>query len=318
MTNEIRIPTLLGLGVLFSGLVLGVFLVIGGQTSFFTKAAPLIIPQELMVVNISHSSAAITWKTEEALTGFVSAGTSPALGKTFSDDRDSSGPTPHFLHFVSLKNLSPETTYHFKINSGQSVYPKTGTLTFKTSKEISPGSYQPLIGQVLDVTGKEVDEALVTLEIKGAQKIATVTKQGRFILPLADLKVTELNTNFQLDNTPAELKVSSQQSLSTIGLTLPLLDPILPAITLGKDFTITPKIASISAQTSTPSASAAPKVPNFDLNNDKRVNSLDYSIVLDNLGKSPKNKDTDLNFDGIVDKKDLDLMNQHISTNSSR
>ncbi len=317
MSNEIRIPTLLGLGVLFAGLFLGVFVVLQGQTSFFTKAAPNIIPQEILVANISHSSATIIWKTEEPTSGFIKLGTSPSLTQTFSDARDTSGPLPHFLHFINLKELSPSTLFHYKISSGPLIHPASETLTFTTSKELPYFSYKPLIGHVLDVTGQEIDEAIVLLEVAGAQRLAAITKEGRFILPLAEIKTEDLSKPFLLDNTTANLKVITQSGITNVSLTLPVKDSILPPITVGKEVTITPKVSSPSA-TATPSATPTPKVPNFDINKDKKVNSLDYSIVLDNLGSKPKNIDADLNFDGVVDKKDLDLMNKYISGNSTR
>lgn len=313
MINEVRIPTLLGLGVLIAGLALGVFLVVQNQSTLFVKASPSLTPKSVVVSNVSANSATISWQTDEATPGFIRAGISDRLGLTFNDDRDLTGPSSHLLHFVTLKNLIPDATYYFKLTSGASVYPKQQPLTFKTSKALQPQSYQPIIGQIVDTNFKEVEEALIFLQIEGAQPLAAITKQqGKFILPLADLKAADLTSIFKLESTLTTLTIISPTQTSTVTLTLPLDDPLLPPIILGKNMQISPKVASPSALT-TPSASPKSQIINYDLNRDGKVNSLDYSVLVDNLGNQPKNEEADLNGDRVVDRKDLDLMNKYLS-----
>jgi len=50
----------------------------------------------------------------------------------------------------------------------------------------------------------------------------------------------------------------------------------------------------------------------YDLNSDGKTNAADNVIILQNLGKNPKNTRADINEDAVVDQKDLDLMSQKL------
>lgn len=298
-SNEIRIPTLLALSILIIGLGTGVILVSQKQL-FKSQAGPTQEPKNITVANLTGSSISIIWQTNKAITGFIQAGLTSSLGQTFLDDRDLNTPNPYKLHFVTLSNLKPQTTYYYKIISGEGD-PHGKLLTFTTSLELPQSQEKPLIGRVLDNKLQPINEALVTLEVKGAQKVATITKiSGNFILPLAGFNITQASPS-------AKLIVFRPNEKSVVNLKLPINNPILPTITLGKDLDLTLK-ATIDHISATASASTK----KYDLNKDGVINALDYSIVVDNLGKI-KRMDTDINYDGIVDQKDLDHLSKVLS-----
>lgn len=302
--DEIRIPTLLGLGILISGLVIGGFLVNQRQT-LLTKAAPTVEPKNITVANLSSLAVSIYWQTDIATTGFVQAGVNPSLGQTFLDERDLKSPSQYNLHFVTLNNLNPNTTYYYKVTSGPANYPKGSPLTFKTPLQLPSSGDRPLIGKVVDERLQPIQEAIIKLEIPGAQILAAITKTaGNFIIPLSELRTDDNKEVFKLSEASpaAQLTIINTSKSSEVKFKLPFSD-ILPPIVLGKNLDLIQKVAS----------PAAAKI-NFDLNKDGVVNSHDYSVVVQNLGNKPKVKETDLNGDGIVDKKDLDLINQQIST----
>lgn len=310
-SNEIRIPTLLALSILIVGLGTGVILVSQKQL-FKSQAGPTQEPRNITVANLTGSSVSIIWQTDKAVTGFIQSGLTSSFGQTFLDDRDLNKPNPYKLHFVTLSNLKPQTTYYYKIISGEGdSYGKL--LTFTTSLELPQSPQKPLIGRVLDNKLQPINEALVTLEIKGAQKTATITKiSGNFILPLAELKNEDLSKSFNITQASpsAKLIVFRPNEKSVVNLKLPINNPILPTITLGKDLDLTLKATIDSTKPLSATASASTK--QYDLNQDGVINALDYSIVVDNLGKI-KRSDADINYDGIVDQKDLDLLSKILS-----
>lgn len=307
MDSQAKIPTLLGLGIILVGTVAGVFLV-GKVQVFKSSASPSQEPKSITVVNISANKAAVFWQTDQPIAGFIQAGPSTALGLTFKDERDEAL-DKHQLHFVTLSNLSPGTTYYFKITSGADTYPRGDPLTFKTAPNSSSSSIQPLIGTVLETPSQPVKEAIALLEIPGAQKIATITKiSGNFVLPLADLRSEDLSKNFDLGNISqaATLTIFGPSKKSQIKIKLPAQNNILPPIVLGQDLDLSAQIASPSPTISKNDLSK------YDLNHDGVINSLDLAIVINNLGKNPKQKGADLNGDGVVDQKDIDLIEKFI------
>ncbi|MDO8638343.1 MAG: fibronectin type III domain-containing protein [Candidatus Daviesbacteria bacterium] len=294
MNTGIRIPTLLGIGVLLVGLFGGVFLVSQNQLSIFqTKASKSSEPKKITLANLSGNSASIYWQTDESSPGFIEAGDSPSLGLTFNDDRDIGAPQTHQLHFVTLNNLTPDTTYYYKIVSGSSSFPLDNPLTFKTLSTTETSPTPPLIGQIVDVNLQPISEALINLSIPGTSNLATITKlSGNFILPLTNLS--------NLENTSTTLIVFNGEKSSKINLKLPYPQTTLPQIILGQDI-------DLSASEST---NSSPLTVKYDLNNDGVVNALDAGIVFGNFGKKGKNILGDLNKDGIVDQKDIDLLNK--------
>lgn len=299
-SNEIRIPTLLVLAILIVGLGSGIVLLSQKQL-FKSQAGPTTQPKNITLANLTASSASIIWQTDKEIAGFIQAGLTSSLGQTFLDDRDLNQPNTYKLHFVTLTNLKPQTTYYYKIISSEGA---SQMLTLTTSLELPQSQERPLIGRVLDSKLQPINEALVTLEIKGVQKLATITKiSGNFILPLAGFNIIQASSS-------AKLIIFRPNDKSVVNLRLPIHNPILPTITLGKDLDLTLKATLDSNKPLSATASASTK--KYDLNKDGVINALDYSIVVDNLGKI-KRKDADVNSDSIVDQKDLDLLNKVLS-----
>lgn len=310
MRSKIRIPTILGLGILVVGMVVGIFLTTQKQSALFkTRAGVSAIPKNITIANVSNTSVSIYWQTDEEAPGFIQAGPSNTLGSTFKDDRDLGGPQNHRFHFVTLSNLTPNTTYYYKVNSGSSSYPSGNPSTFKTADTSTASNLQPLVGTILDASMNPISEALVVLSIPGAQSLAAITKvSGSFILPLKDIRDADLSQiEIPASGTSAALNIIGFQARSRINLQLPPDNNVLPPLILGQDLDLVPTPAS-------PSAS----ISKYDLNDDGVTNSLDLSIVLKNFGKNPKNKKADLNGDKVVDQKDVDILNKFIPRISPR
>lgn len=291
-----RIPTLLGLAVLILGTIAGVYLVLQNQT-ITTKASPQQSPRNIVISNIEASSVTITWQTSTKLPGYVIFGQN-SLEKTVLDDRDNGQLTPRATHHVTLKNLSPQTVYKFKIVSGRV---SSQQLNFTTaSSDQTQNGLKPVIGSVLD-GDKPLGDGVAYLRIPGVVPQSALVKNfGNFIIPVNLARTEDLSTVFSpIDNMEAKLTVVGKDGRvaeSTFILTKPEVG--LLRMEQNLDLTIP---SSLGISTS-----------KFDLNGDGLVNSSDYAIILKNFGKSPQNKKADLNSDGVVDQKDVELILKEI------
>lgn len=301
--REIRIPTLLGLAILVVGLGIGVYLT-NKQQIFQSQASVSTQPKNVHLANISANSVSIYWQSDKAVQGFVKSGTNSSLDTISLDDRDQTQPQNHFLHFVTISNLSPNSTYYYKISSGASLYPQDKPLQFTTTPISNITNLKPIIGTVVDTTSHPVTEAIITLHIDGAGDLATITKaQGNFILPLADIKAQSSNIEFIPPQNifPVQLTAFNSSLRSQVDFNIGSEQTILPAIILGQNSNLIPQSATSSAKI------------NFDLNHDGVVNTFDLEFILQNLNKKKPDLAADLNKDGVVDQKDVDLMNQAIA-----
>jgi hypothetical protein len=310
-----RIPTVIALALLAIAIFLGVFIYKANQARSKQESA-VIAPNNIESANITDTQATIIWQTQTPSTGLVSYGTSQFLGSSQNDDRDGDNPQPHLTHFVTLKNLTPDTSYFFRVRSGPYFYPDN-PMQFKTAKTtqtpeppISSDSAKlnsPIFGVVLSPTLSPIDEAIIQLKIPGAEELATLTTTaGNFILPLVNLKKNDLSDNFFISTRLGAHLIATRGSLSSdITLTIPTPNVPLPKIVLGQNSDFSSFLAA---------SSSAVRTNPLDLNSDGVVNALDKSIILDNIGRSPTdpryNPDADLNHDGVVDQKDLDQINK--------
>lgn len=304
--DKLKIPTLLGLSVIFIGMFAAVFLVMR-QQSLTTQAAPDQIPQDITFTNIEDISLTISWRTSALVTSFISYGQS-SFSDTALDDRDDKTPKPRLTHHFTLKNLLPQTTYKFKLTSGKLIYPKV--LTFTTASAISnQNGLKPVQG--LGVEGDQtVADGIVYLLVQGAVvQSAPIKDLGNFIIPLNKIRKEDLQDVFLPDqNTTFKLRmITSTGEASAVFHLKDLNNPIGP-LKIGQNLDLT---------IATPSAIVTPKeepLKNYDLNADGVVNTSDYSIVRKNFGQNPKDKKADLNSDGVVDQKDLDLISQFLKS----
>lgn len=335
-----KIPTLLGLALIITSISLGILIVVlNNQT--VKKQRPDFEPQNIHVVNISDTSATITWQTPTSLTGSVVYSENSNLDNFQYDNRNRGGiKLPHVVHFVTLKDLKPDTKYFYKIISlpenlskQNSLYEKLLSkitvfnpeknfsypdykLDFKTGPKITDKTdtptelTRPIKGTVLNTNLNPIDEALVYLNIKDAQDLVSFTStSGNFIIPLKGIRMFDLKNYYQLaDNTPATLVIKKGSLSSKVEFTFPLENQTLPPITIGQTINLADYIASVSAKLKTQSNLTPSN--KFDLNNDNKINTLDLSLVLQNFGKNPSLKRADLNEDGAVDQKDVDLLRE--------
>lgn len=315
IVSEIRIPTLLGLGVLIVGLVMGVFLVLQRQI-LTSRANQSFLPKNVTVANISDTSFSIFWQTDQPTIGFVQAGPTSSLEGSYLDERDGQSPKLHSLHFVTLTNLKPNTLYYYQIRSGSNLYPKATPPTTKTAPTLEVGEkYQPIMGVIL-APNKKGTEALVILDLPEAQKLATITKAAsNFVLPLTGIRTSSLDQPFFIpEETAATLAISNGSTTSQVKIFLPPQGNPLPPITLSQDADFTnQQVVLPTGRQASPSSSLA----KFDLSGDGVINSLDAGLLFKYFGKNFPDKKMDLNKDGVINQKDVEILREFIPSENA-
>lgn len=301
--NKFKIPTLLGLGVIILGIAVGIYLILQEQ-ELVTRATPDHTPQNITLTNIEDRSLTISWQTTAAVASFITYGQNSPNEQTVLDERDINSPRPYTIHYVTVKNLQPKTTYQFKIISG-----KLTSDTFRgttTASSASQSGFSPVIGSVLD-NDKPVDEGIAYLSISGAViQSALVKSLGNFLIPLSFIRKLDLSDIFQpTEDDIAKLTVISEKGTVSAAFKLNSSGLLLPPLKLGQNVDLTNILEEIKK---------------FDLNKDGLINAADHAIILQNFGPpreassgASKNPQADLNSDGVVNQKDLDLMAKKIN-----
>lgn len=306
--NRFKIPTILGLGIIFLGIVIGVYLVLREQV-FLSQAAPNLTPRNVTLTNITDDSVVISWQTNSPAASFITFGQGSPGEQTVLDDRDNNpagaGPKPHLTHYVTLKNLLPKTSYQFKIITGKitSEIEKFETGAPLTNQTVFP----PVIGSVLDDTSPLAD-GIVYLSIPEATTQSALIKGGgNFLIPLSQIsKVTE--------GTIAKLTIRSNKEETQVLFRLKIDSKPLPPIKLGQDMDLT---------TEEPISQPNPVITDlnkYDLNSDGKINSTDYAMLSACFNKKPSTilpggrscTRADINTDDKIDQKDLGLISQKL------
>lgn len=302
--TKLKIPTLLGLGIIILGITIGVYLVAREQV-FLSQATPNLTAQNITVTNITKDSVVISWQTNSPASSFITYGQTTPNEQTSLDDRDNK---PRSTHYVTLKNLLPQTKYQFRISSGKIT---SDVLTFETAKPLTNQTgAAPIIGSVLD-NNTPLEEGIVYLSIPEATTESALIKSGgNFLIPLSEIRKVDLSDYQLIEDTVAKLTVQSDKGEASALIKLPTSSP-LPPIKLGQNIDLTTSekapLSNLSEQ----------DLNKYDLNGDGKINAADNAIILQNFGNPPsggsKNKKADINTDGVVNQKDLDLMSRKLT-----
>lgn len=205
--SKSRIPTIIGITLLIIGLAAGVFLVKNAQL-FRLGGTTEAAPKDVRITNITENSFSISWATQKTVLGFVSWGeTSNSLGKTEVDEFEN----PSFTHTLSVKSLTPEKTYYFKINSGGTEYDNNGTpWLIKTGSVLTTSARTLTIsGSILTAAGQPAENALVYVTVGGGSPLSTITsKSGGWVLSLSSARNQNLTAPVLIDDKSTLLEIS--------------------------------------------------------------------------------------------------------------
>lgn len=320
-----RFPALLGLAAVTIGLTATVFLTLRRRQAW-TEAAQPLSPQEIKISNLSSSSLTIFWLTSQETSGFVSYGRGPDLGQTALDDRDGQSGEPglYRTHNVTLADLNPGATYHFKISSGGKAFDNEGSLfQVKTPPLFNESpAFDPAYGQIFQADGSPAEGAIVYLTIPGCLSLSTLVKASGGWLIAKNLTLEESlrsPCHYPRQGGGYDLLVQGGTGEKSRISLLSGLDKPVPDITLGQDYAFKDLAALKPLGTPQPTAvptspPAAPLLetpssfPDGDLNHDGVVNTWDVAVLKSNFGDDPQQEEADLNHDGVVDQQDLDLL----------
>lgn len=314
-----KIPTLIGIALLIALLTsLGFWFFSRGKDEI--KAS--FVVSELRAVNISDNTATLVWQTNLPTIGQVEYGESENLDQKAIDNRDLKNPSEKLTHFVTLKNLKPNTRYFYKVTNNSVSHP-VKAMEFQTANipqldDLNFSFIRPLKGTILNTNLNPVDESLIFIEIPGAQPLATFSSTaGNFIMPLKLVLSEDLSQVFNIpSDTSAALTVSKGALESKVKLLISESTVNLPPITLGSNLDLSGYVQSplktISIGTT--------KQVNFDFNTDGKINSLDLAILRGKAGsRSLLNQEDqvkfDVNSDGIVDQEDVSVFSKSLVGN---
>lgn len=191
-----KIISILAILILLIALPAALYLVFQ-KTQFFSKAGSDDVPRDIKITNISDNSFTVTWWTLKPVGGFVSWGNTSALGKTTTDDRDEGSPKQYQTHHITLKGLTPKTTYYFKIGSGSKLYGDNGKnytqVTAMTTAK-PPAAPDPIFGKVTKSDGAIPPEVIVYARVgQGSLLSGYIRKDGNFLITLNNARTANLN-----------------------------------------------------------------------------------------------------------------------------
>ena len=230
-----RIPTIIGLVILVIGIITGVFL-IKSQRIFKLGASSEDAPKDVRISNITDSSFTVSWTTDKETIGFVKWGKSITnLDKVENDTISQKG----YLHSSTIKSLTPQTEYYFKINSSSTDYDNQGTAwKIKTGSQLSiPVKNIIISGTVLNQDGTPAINALINFSVGGGSPLSTITsKSGSYLMPISQTRNKNLDSYISIDESSSLIEISVNAGINGISTAqiYPQSAKPAPAIILGE------------------------------------------------------------------------------------
>lgn len=214
-----RIPTLLGFLLVGFGIFISSWFLQTGVL-FPTEAASGTTPQQIRLSNVSDTGFTVSYTTRDSVIGYVLYGTTPETASRAVDIRDTSeAPSQYGVHVISLPSLSSNTTYYYRIVSGDKEYMKDGApFTFKTPATLNEGkpSSLTLSGTIQQPDGAVQSPVVVYVSVSGSQVVSTLSlKDGTFSFSYVGLRSEDLASYMALSNDLAITLLASDGTFSS-------------------------------------------------------------------------------------------------------
>ncbi len=160
--------------------------------------------EDVGIANVTENSFSVIWESDEKETGYVTYGTSSSLGDEAVDDRDSlTSQSQYYMHHVTLEDLEPETTYHFKISSGGVLYDDNGSAYSQTTPatQSSPPTSQTIVGVV---TGTALADAVVLGKVSSGSSDSSIVSvatdsDGDWLFDLGSVRTADYDSYFDYE-----------------------------------------------------------------------------------------------------------------------
>ena len=262
-----RIPTLFGLLLLGVGIV-SINFALNKGAFFITRATPTYAPEQVRITNLTDTSLSVSYITQDAVLGTVSYGTTSTGGKVALDDRDqqSGNPLPYTVHHITIKNLSPDTDYFFRITSSDRVFlDNDKSFATKTLPSLAqnPTRQPPIVGGISHSDGSKDNNILVLLVTENAQTLSVLTKpDGNFVMPLNAIRSKDfLNYLTFSDADIIKLLALTPTGKATVSVLPKQISPV-PPVTIGNTYDFTSSLVTSPTPIASQSASEA-SFPSF-------------------------------------------------------
>lgn len=235
-----RIPTMLGLIL--------VILIVAGVISLFewyakkpTTASESVVPAFSAVTNVSDTAFTVVWTTTTPATGAITILSPKHSPSSFFDDRDTTGKLKTSLtHSVTIRSLTPITSYTFQILSNGKPFTQNGKPYSVTTASSIPGNgtgLEPAYGTIQDVQSSPVAGAIVLVTLEQGQTLSTITSpSGTWLLSLGFTRNTTLTKYLDGTNRIIESIRVLYNNQETDAITDTLNDAPVPTMILGKTY----------------------------------------------------------------------------------
>lgn len=235
MIKKFKIPTIIGMIILFAGVFAGVFLLKNNQI-FKIGASVNVTPKDVRISSISDTSATVSWVTSDPTAAFILYGTSQDPGTPIYESEDSQ---KYSTHSITITGLTPETNYFFKINSNGSNIDNNGVpWQFTTGKTLSVSQISiPISGSVITAGGVASKRAIVYITINGYTLSTITSDSGTFVLQLGSVRTPDLSAYAQVDpaKTLLDISATTETGESATAKIFPQSADPIPALVVGQD-----------------------------------------------------------------------------------
>lgn len=293
-----KLPTILGILILISGLVAGIFLVNSRQV-FKLGASADFAPKNVRVSNITNSSLTITWTTDKISKGFIKWGKSEsALSKTTLEENAEK----EFIHSVNLPAIEPNTDVFFKINSEGEDFDNSGipwqskTLLEKTNQTSSlTGS-----GIILSPDGSSPAKAIVYLSVNGIALSNLTSQEGTWIIPIS-LFIESIP-----ETTVIEISVIDGQGGTAQAAIYPTTIKNTPTIVIGKTYDFRNYVPTVDSNLPESKLTIPETIEissRFEVDNSSLTLSSNNVVTLDSIDEGEIITTTDPQFFGTAPAK---------------
>ena len=210
---------------------------------YIGKAAPDTQPQNVSINNVTDTSFTVVFTTA-GLTDSVLSMNDATTGNSITfDDRDKKTGThnKYYSHHITVPNLSPNTSYTFKLIVGGKDY-LSSAYSVKTGVQITtpPPTQNPIFGKIILPDGAPGTDSIVVVKTGGAGQVSAVTDdKGEFIVPTNSIRdIKGLSYILLVNDSP--ITISAYRELMSASVTTNFkVAQNLPPITLQQQYVFT-------------------------------------------------------------------------------
>lgn len=240
-TKQQNRPFHIMIGLAVVAIASGVFFYFSSGSTPIRASKQVVTRQE--VVNVFPGQVGLFWEVEAPDSGWLIFGENPSnLNQIALDERDISGEKQkRKFHYAILKNLTPETTYYYKIVSDEAVVSKNNDpfLVKTSSSGIASSSLTPSYGKVSEQNGSPKAGTFVMLTVSNGFPLLAVTKNtGEWLIPLQYIVNKQDYSSVPIsEDSVVSFQIFNETKQSTVKAVINKTHPIPQTIVLGKNYT---------------------------------------------------------------------------------